>query len=289
MKKYIALLICSLSINAFASNDKSINVLAFGDISVCGNEQEEGVKTTSKIVHNQKFDMMFHLGDLVYPEGTEKALKSCYWKYFSSYENKIFPIPGNHEYYADNGQPYFTFFKNSIKNITKQKNYDFPSNDSNFPKYYSFDKQGWSFIFLDSNLSKEEQQEEFKWLEEKLKNKSNCSIVSFHYPLITSGLRPIKSFSKDLEPLLIKYPPTIVLNGHDHHFQESKIINKTKHFLVGSGGVQIKNAVNPLDLNLKNISFEHGILKLTLEKDSYSYSFITDKGEQFKNQESCTQ
>lgn len=100
--------------------------------------------------------------------------------------------------------------------------------------------------------------------------------------MITDGIRPIKSSAEELEPLFNKYSPTIVLNGHDHHFQESNKINNTKHFLVGIGGITISNMVIPFGKD-KNTSFEHGVLKLTLKENSYTYSFLTEKNEQFKN------
>ncbi len=286
ISKYILALTALLSTSAFAQNNKEFSILAFGDIADCQKDREKNVKSVADIVKKQKFDFMIHLGDVVYPDGTVEELNNCYGKYFNKYKTKIFPIAGNHEYNIEKGVPYFELFTSNIEEIKKQENYKIVDNKGTFPKYYSFDKNGWSFIFLDSNLEKEERLEQLTWLENKLKDKKQCSIVSFHHPLITSGLRPIKPIVKEFEPLLRQYPPTIIMNGHDHHFQESKKIDGTKHFLIGTGGTKIYNAVNPFE-NVKSISFEHGILKLTLKEGSYNYSFISKNKEQFNGKESC--
>ncbi len=285
--KYLTLLSAFLSLPTFADNKTELSILAFGDIADCQNGKEQGVKNVSEIVKKQKFDFMLHLGDMVYPDATVDELNNCYGKYFNKYKKSVFPIAGNHEYNIDKGVPYFEFLKDNIKEIQKQKQYDLVDNNGTFPKHYSFEKNGWSFIFLDSNLEGKEREDQLSWFEKKLKEKNNCSIVSFHHPLITAGVRPIKSIVKEFEPLLNQYPPTIILNGHDHHFQESKMLNGTKHFLIGTGGTKIYKIVNPLSENVENISFEHGILKLKLKKDSYSYSFLTKNKKQFENNNSC--
>jgi hypothetical protein len=99
-------------------------------------------------------------------------------------------------------------------------------------------------------------------------------------------MRPIKSIVKDFEPLLKQYPPTIVFNGHDHHYQESVKLDGTKHFLIGTGGTKIYKTVIPSN-NVKNIAFEHGLLKLSLKEGAYTYSFLTKDKEQFSGEEFC--
>lgn len=285
--KSLIILSTFLSMPVMAENKSELSILAFGDIADCQKDREQGVRNVAEIIKKQKFDFMIHLGDVVYPDATVEELNKCYGKYFNKYKKTIFPIAGNHEYNIDKGVPYFEFFKDNIKEIQEQKNYDIVDNKGLFPKQYSFEKNGWSFIFLDSNLEGKEKEEQSFWLEKKLKEKNSCSIVSFHHPLITAGVRPIKSIVKEFEPLLKQYPPTIILNGHDHHFQESKILDGTKHFLVGTGGTKIYKIVNPLSDNVENISFEHGVLKLKLKKGSYTYSFLTKNKKHFEKSKSC--
>jgi predicted MPP superfamily phosphohydrolase len=284
--KFIGLSILFLSCSVLAT-EKPITVLTVGDIAYCERDKEIGVKSVSNLVSKNNFDFFFPLGDLVYEEGTQKKLEKCYGKYFGKIKNKTFPTVGNHEYYADKATPYFEYFANNQDLVKKQEQNSYHQITNGFYNYYSFNKNNWSFIFLDTNLENEDNREQIIWLENILKNKKTCTIISMHHPYISSGLRPIKSSVKELMKVINKSPPTIILSGHDHHFQESKMINKTKHFVVGTGGVPISNKVNPFNLDVKNSYFDFGILKLELYNNSYSYSFVTQQQKLFSSSNQC--
>lgn len=269
------------------SREKPIIVAAMGDIADCRPGQEDGVKKTSKIMDDVKPDFFFPLGDLVYPEATKREMSNCYGKYFSKYNNITFPTVGNHEYYSENGKNYFEYFSNNVKKLDSMDNSS-RSKAKVWPKYYRFDYRGWTFISVDTNKNEENDIKQLEWLEKTYKTKNKCTILMMHHPYISKGLRPIKEESKKVIEKIRDNPPTIVLTGHDHHYEESTNINGTKHYLIGSGGVKINTFVNPLSLNNEYTSFKHGLVKLELYDNKYVAKFITEDGVERTSYGTCS-
>lgn len=264
----------------FSNLSYSLDIIAAGDLAVCTEKYEHGIKTVSTIIEKQSFDMFIPLGDLVYESATQEKIDNCYHKYLGKFKNKTYPIIGNHEYYAENGKHYFNYFQENLSFILKENDFSKDIENTVFPSYYYFEKNNWNFIFLDSNLTQEKHKKQLEWLKNIIssdKYKNKCSLVSFHHPYISMGLRKIVQPSKDFMYIFNNHPPTLILNGHDHHYQDSKIINKTKHFIVGTGGTPIFQYLNYFNMDYENYSLEHGILKLNLQKNSYSYQFINNE------------
>lgn len=286
MKKMIIFLIYSLiTLKAFSTE---IKVVAMGDIAECSEAGEIGVKTTSGLLNQESFDLFFPLGDLVYPKATKSLLNNCYSKYFGKYKNKTFPTVGNHEYYANEGKPYFEYFHDNLSNFKNLTNIKIHQKEKdNWPNYWRFDKDNWTFISLDTNTEDGYDLEQIKWLEEQIKTKKQCSILMMHHPYRSLGYRAIKEEVNKIMEKLKDNPVSIILTGHDHHYQESNVINKTKHYLVGTGGITINSFVNPIGINVKHSNFNHGYLKLVLGDNSYNSQFVTKEGALYNTTERC--
>lgn len=258
------------------NNEKPIKVVAVGDIADCRDGQSIGVKTTSNIIKSISPDIFFPLGDLVYPEASEELLKKCYGKYLNFIKNRTYPTIGNHEYYSEAGKNYNEYFSDNLKIIDKESNYSGQKNNK-WPNYFKFDKGNWTFISLDTNKEMDEE-EQINWIKNVYKTKNKCTIILMHHPYTSKGLRTISPRAKNIIQEIKNNPPTIVLTGHDHHYQESKLINGTKHYLVGTGGVKINTFVNPLNLDTTFSDFNYGVLSLKLFDNRYEADFITKDG-----------
>jgi 3',5'-cyclic AMP phosphodiesterase CpdA len=103
--------------------------------------------------------------------------------------------------------------------------------------YYTFSpKPNIRFFALESSYPEPEQ---INWLEKELKaSSSDWKILFFHHPLYSSGKRHGSDLRlrEVLEPLLLKYNVSVVLNGHDHFYERVKTQKGIAYFVVGSGG-----------------------------------------------------
>ena len=104
--------------------------------------------------------------------------------------------------------------------------------------YYSFKapKQDVRFFALESTYPEPEQ---IEWFRKELEGSNEKWKIGFwHHPLYSSG-RTHGSETRlraSLEPLLIKYNVSLVLNGHDHVYERIKPQNGIAYFVVGSSG-----------------------------------------------------
>ena len=96
--------------------------------------------------------------------------------------------------------------------------------------YYTFSpKPEVRFFALESTYPDPEQ---IAWFEKEL------SSSTFHHPIYSSGERHGSDvrLRQTLEPLFLENKVTVVLQGHDHFYERTKLQNGITHFVAGSGG-----------------------------------------------------
>jgi hypothetical protein len=104
--------------------------------------------------------------------------------------------------------------------------------------YYSFKapKQDVRFFALESTYM---DQEQLQWIDGALRDSTDkWKICFFHHPLYSSARRHGSELKLRavLEPMLIKYGVSLVLNGHDHVYERIKPQSGILYFVTGSGG-----------------------------------------------------
>lgn len=110
---------------------------------------------------------------------------------------------------------------------------------------YYLDVQGVRVISLNSNERHEEQVE---WLETVLKDNPNkWTVVTFHHPMYATAAsrqkeEQGKAVRKFWRPVLDKYPPDLVLQGHDHSYGRSGLMRED-NILDGVQAVNQKGTV----------------------------------------------
>ncbi len=213
------------------------------------------------------------LGDSAYQITTQKELQTCYHPTWGQFKQRTYPTPGNHEYYTPNAYPYFQYFGKAAGSQQRS--------------YYSFNKGAWHIISLNSNIKKEQQQAQLKWLAQDLKNnRSTCILAFWHHPLYSSGLRGADPIMRPAWQMLMTAKADVILSGHEHLYerfalQDSQGQQDSQHgmrqFVVGTGGTQLSIApwqrTNSEVLNAKL----HGVLKLTLKSQRYDWEFLPIK------------
>jgi 3',5'-cyclic AMP phosphodiesterase CpdA len=131
-----------------------------------------------------------------------------------------FPTPGNHEYYAADGQIYRPFSSQWNQIFSLPHNGPAPRYNE---RIYFMDYQGTRFISVDSPAMMNNQQDTaliLNWLDETLaSNPNRWSVVLTHFPVYScSRGRNYENYRNAIQPILEKHGVDIVLQGHDHTY-----------------------------------------------------------------------
>lgn len=305
-----------------SEKDTPIGVIfAAGDIATCSKNATRNGTTTANLILNQIDEThkkypglpvrILALGDIAYREGEPENFH-CFGKTWGvKFKNRLLPVPGNHDYGTDHGKPYFKFFNATAKAIEKADKELGKHAGSGFYAVKFPDAAGqWLLIGLNSNIGKSAQ---IKWLNTILeKNKAPCVLAFSHAFFYSSGrhghadakgraqnskidlngrLRP-ESVMQGLFKTLVAHHASVMLAGHDHHFEQLGPANAkanpkdfgqsamtddgVRSFIVGTGGTRLhENDYKYKWAFTEAYDLHHyGILKMMLFADGYSWSFV---------------
>lgn len=178
------------------------------------------------------------LGDNAYWSGTDVEYQN---KFFDGFYNEIFentviwPAPGNHDYYSASvpmtpTAPYFDIF-----NIPSDA--ECGGIASQMKQYYSFDYGNIHFVSLDSyGVSRSDTSGMADWLRQDLANNDLLWTIAFwHHPPYSKGSHDsdnmggsdseLPEMRENILPILENYGVDLVLSGHSHSYERSKLIN----------------------------------------------------------------
>lgn len=254
-----------------------IQLLALGDIATCPSDRDEA---TSALADRFPDAVIATAGDNVYDSGTPAEWEECFEPSWGRHRERTRPSPGNHDYVTDKGAPYYEYFGERAG----------PAGLG----YYSYDVGQWHAISLNSNCGSAgcaEDSAQVKWLREDLAaSGADCTIAYWHHPRFSSGLHGGSENVAPLFDVLYEHHVDVVLWGHDHHYERFAPIDTAgrrdpdrgvQAFIVGTGGAGLYFAPRPsAGTDALNTS-THGLLKLELSADSYSWEFIPVEGQTF--------
>jgi hypothetical protein len=266
-------------------------LIGTGDIARCNSPADEAtaalVDSVLKADSVAKVeDAVFLLGDIAYPDGSERDFQFCFTPSWGDSAKrimaKVYPTPGNHEHEADGGAaPYYEYFGKRAGSPRKG--------------YYSYDLGEWHVVVLNSEIvvngifTAEERADQEKWLREDLAGSSKkCSVAYWHHPLYSSGWHGNDSRLVTLWRILHEHGVDVILTGHDHNYERFKpllpqgVVDTTAgmvQFVVGTGGGGLRNfrgAISPH--SAFRLQGYYGVLKLTLGAGEWRSIFIDTNG-----------
>jgi hypothetical protein len=222
---------------------------------------------------------VFTLGDNVYQAGTEEQFKGCYDPAWGHARGRTMPSAGNHDEKTDSGAAYYNYFNGQAGPRGRG--------------YYSYDLGAWHIIVFNSN-SKDRinaESEQIAWIKQDLAEHpyTACILAYGHHPRFSSGERGVEARMKPLWDLLYQAGADVVLSGHEHFYERFKPQTPDgqvdeqrgiRLFIVGTGGAPFY-AIRKIAPNSEVRSRTHGVLKMTLHRDSYDWEFIPVRGEKF--------
>lgn len=229
-------------------------VWAIGDFGK-GNTEQVAVKNSfMQYDDSSKTDVWIWLGDNVYNDGTDEEYQTKLFELngFSNVFNWLpfWPSPGNHDYntvweesaffgipysnidFEDHKGPYFDM----VHVPTQAEAGGYPSQ---YELFYSFDYGDVHFLSLNSEVYDFTQtfsgiNQMKQWIEQDLMlNTRTFTIAYFHQPPYSKGSHDsddpqelvMKAMRERVVPLLEEYDIDLVICGHSHVFERSKLIH----------------------------------------------------------------
>jgi hypothetical protein len=281
-------------------------LLAAGDITGCHQTGSKHVETAARV--QKEIDAaaglpvgVLALGDLAYADYVKgNPVPGTYGPCFDRFEatwgvhkGRLFPVPGNHDYSDDilankkatPAKRYRDFLSTRILDLKKASGDAVALKDKTLSFTTPFpDKEGWLLVGLnfyggdvDAN----------KWLAEKLSaSAARCVLVFTHPFFISSGEHGKGQANKKmatLMPILYAQGATMLVTAHDHDLEQFPKLDGAgkreeakgvRSFVVGTGGATLYSTFIKHPLSELFANGSRGLLKLTLYRDGYKWSFV---------------
>jgi predicted phosphodiesterase len=213
--------------NTFPDKERPVKFIVYGDSR---SRPERHAKVVSAMMSDRDADFALHTGDIVGSGWPDEWVP----EFFAPADGVIGRIPfftalGNHE---NNSPLYFRYFS-------------LPGAE----RWYSFDILNVHIVVLDSNVSFDEDSEQYQWLIADLDRhrRAGWVFVMMHHPVYTSGWHgalgedglpreePIRIGQRLFPRLAKEYGITVFFSGHDHQYEHS-MVDGVHYVITGGGG-----------------------------------------------------
>jgi LysM repeat protein len=268
-----------------APAQQSVVVLAAGDIAKCNLEWDS---YTGALLDNLPGTIL-GLGDNAYVSGTLQEFTDCYGPTWGRHKDRVYPVPGNHEYLTGGAEGYFTYFGDRATPLE-------PGCRKECKGYYSFNLGAWHIVALNSEIDINPGSEQDRWLRADLAaNPSVCTLAFWHKPRWSSGNHG-SGASAPLFQAIYDYGVDIVLSGHDHSYERFAPQSPqgvlewergVRQFVVGTGGASLRGWKSSAPNSEVKDADTWGVLKLTLHPAAYDWEFIPIAGQTFTDKGSA--
>ena len=218
------------------NENSSFNFIAISDTQQTSWSNGFCKKVADKLTNNIiQYDFLMNVGDFVW-NGKDQSDWDDFFATYGEVLNKtvIVPVIGNHDssYPKENDSYSQSIFPSY-----------FPLSSSPNFYAYSFNYSMAHFTICDFQYGTEEEFENLRksqldWLKNDLEQAqtSKYRIISFHCPIKASGFHGINDYMVEhLFPILKEYNVSLILNGHDHHYEHVKT-DGIDSVILGGGG-----------------------------------------------------
>ena len=243
-------------------------IVGAGDIANC---ETNGAEQTAALLDTIP-GIIVTAGDNAYFQGSTHDYLQCYEPTWGRHKARTRPSPGNHEYETAGGAAYFDYFgaKAGPRGLG----------------YYSFSTAGWLILSLNSSVDASAASAQAAWIRNTLRDNTNlCTMAIFHHPPVASGPNGGSTVMMDIWRMLSAANVDVVMTGHEHVYErfaplDAQVVPAARGirlFVVGTGGAPL----SPLMSRSAGTQYQAtawGVLKFTLQADSYEWSFIPVPG-----------
>jgi hypothetical protein len=248
---------------AFPNKAGTFKFAVLGDFGVNSKQQYELAQQMEKLHETFGFSHVVLVGDNLY--GSERPQD-----FATKFEQPYKPL-------LDAGVKFMAALGNH--DAREQKLYQLFNMGGQL--YYTWQPQAdIRFFMLESTYPVPEQ---IKWFEDELKKSGSAwKIAVFHHPLYSSGEThgSDTSLRGVIEPLLLKYNVSLVLNGHDHFYERIKPQKGIQYFVVGSGGQLRKGNIDrTTGLTEKGYDVDLAFMAAEIDGDQMYFNAISRTGQ----------
>ena len=242
----------------------SLRWLAIAD-NGSGDVNQKAVADQMFIVQQRRpVDLVLMAGDNIYPDGNLDRVEATFLRpYRALLEAKVpfHAVLGNHDIRTANGDPQVAYPPFGMKG-----------------RWYSLRRGPVEFFLLDTNMNAR-WQHQLPWLRQALAaSTAPWKVVVGHHPIYSSGF-----YGDDpaaiarLTPLFRQYGVQLYINGHEHHYERSRVIEGTTYLQVGGAGAALR-AVVASDRSDRALS-RHSFAELTATATTLQMSGWDDRGQ----------
>jgi hypothetical protein len=199
-----------------ASDPPELHIGVAGDVGDSGKRIDATGKAMARAGDLTPYDVLLLLGDNVYPDGDPAKLPGTVFDPFAHVLDsgaQLLAILGNHdEHHADD----------------QMRALGMPG------RWWARTYGDVLIVGLDSN--EPDNPDERAFLERTLRDtKAKWRIVALHHPPYSAGYQGSSLHVRDVfAPIFEEYGVQLVLSGHDHDYQRSKVINGVTYVVSGA-------------------------------------------------------
>ncbi len=293
---------------AAAAPADSVSVVAVGDIACqrdwpgfnSGNGRGSNCrqKWTAQATAAIAPDEVLALGDVQYETGQLSAFRAVFGRTFGTRflnrtdraDNKLWPVPGNHEYGDDESSRetadgYWAYFNGGTTAKPKKSGVAGRTHQG----WYRRQTGAWTVLALNANcdyVACGRKSTQYRWLKRQLRDRGTapCTLAYWHQPLFTNGLEQPAGYTRLWWRLLDRYDADVVLSGHDHSYQRYPRLNAAgkpdpdgiTEFVSGAGGHSLARLVDRRGQpNFAAGSADTtGVLHLELADGSFEWEYV---------------
>lgn len=245
---------------------------AIGDYGWAGDAERD----VAQLVKGWNPEFIITLGDNNYSDGQAQTIDANVGQYYHDFigsyrgsygpgaaDNRFFPSIGNHDTHTGRGQPYLDYFT-------------LPGNE----RYYDFVRGQVHFFVLNSDPTEQHGStvvsRQARWLKARLAaSKATWKVVYCHHAAYSSGSH---GSSWLLRWPFRKWGASVVLSGHDHHY-ERLLEGGLPYIVNGLGGRSLYGlASQPAPGSLLRYNADYGAQLIEASADSLRLRFYTRTG-----------
>jgi hypothetical protein len=261
-------------------------IVAAGDIATSGSGDTQ---TAAVIAGLPPETHVLALGDLAYEDGTLAQLNNYYEPTWGQFKARTSPAVGNHDSHVFGAPGYFDYFEGHNVEVGNRGE-----------GWYAHDIGDWRVIILNSECNGTtydfcDHNAQLLWLQAELAaNPRQCTVAAWHRSMKAASGDHTDDEGNFLEVWQMLYDAgvSLVLTSHEHNYQRYAPYNRAsnavdpngiREIVTGTGG---NGSIYPITHKTKPgleayQSTAFGVLKVTLNSDSYAWEFLPVAGETY--------